>query len=244
MSCYYGLGPFLNIPLITITASKEFPTISRTVGNPLSTAFSSTHLLGKSEIKTFWNRLSNTILSMYNLYRLYVITEDQTESMREYLSPDLPSIREVEKMVALTIINTHHTIQGVRPTIPAFLEVGGIHIEEDESNFTKVRRTNKFRIYFPQFNILIFIIQCPLFKELEQWMDEGKDGVVYLSLGTEIALEIFPKQTILSIYSSFSKFAPIRFLIKATAGKKFPPGLPKNVKTLTWIPQIPVLSKF
>lgn len=73
-------------------------------------------------------------------------------------------------------------------------------------------------------------------------MDESRDGVVYFSLGTAATLESFPNETVSSIYSSFAKFAPIRFLIKTTEGKSLPPGLPKNAKTMTWIPQIAVLS--
>ena len=75
-------------------------------------------------------------------------------------------------------------------------------------------------------------------------MDESKDGLVYISFGTVVPIESLPRKRILGMYNSFSKIAPTRVLIKATKGKKLPPGLPKNVKTLTWIPQIPVLSMY
>ncbi|XP_033212471.1 uncharacterized protein LOC117170059 [Belonocnema kinseyi] len=215
LCCLYALGPFFNIPLITITASKEFPWVSELAGNPRSTAFSPMHLLGKTEINTFLDRLLNTVQSFIYTYRYYSLTEKQTEIIRKYLGPDLPSVREAEKMVALTIVNTHHSIQGIRPTTPAFIEAGGLHIEETHANFT---------------------------TELKQWMDESKDGVVYFSLGTAATLESLPKEKVSAIYSSFAKFAPIRFLIKAREGKILPPGVPKNAKTLTWIPQMAVLN--
>ena len=74
-------------------------------------------------------------------------------------------------------------------------------------------------------------------------MDKSKHGVVYFSIGTLVPVESLPMKTILAIYSSFAKLSPISVLMKISNAKKLPPGVPKNVLTLTWIPQIPVLSK-
>lgn len=74
-------------------------------------------------------------------------------------------------------------------------------------------------------------------------MDDSKAGVVYMSFGSIVFLESLPKETILALYSSFSKISPVRVIMKAKKGKKFPPGLPKNVRTMEWVPQIPLLSK-
>ena len=80
-------------------------------------------------------------------------------------------------------------------------------------------------------------------KELKQWMDESQNGVLYVSIGTIVPIETLPKETISAFYASFSKLSPLKILIKTTDGYKLPPGLPENVRTSTWIPQIPVLSK-
>ena len=73
-------------------------------------------------------------------------------------------------------------------------------------------------------------------------MDESKDGVVYIAFGTLVPIESLSNDTILAMMNSFSKIAPTRVLIKANKSK-FPVEMPKNVKSMTWIPQIPVLSK-
>ena len=80
-------------------------------------------------------------------------------------------------------------------------------------------------------------------KELKQWMDESTQGVVYFSLGSMVIVESLPKDTLLAFYAAFSKIAPTRVLMRITNTEKLPPGLPNNVKTLPWIPQVPVLSK-
>ena len=75
-------------------------------------------------------------------------------------------------------------------------------------------------------------------------MDESKSGVVYFTLGSTVLIETLPKDIILAIYLSFAKIAPVRVLMKIRDLNKLPPGLPENVKTLSWIPQIPVLSNW
>lgn len=128
------------MPVITVTPSLEFPWISRQIGNPLSTAYFSTLFMMKAEVKTFWDRLHNTVQTHVALHRFFSRTEDpHTEAMRKFLSPDMPTIREIEREVSLSIVNSHFTLQGVRPNIPAIIEVAGIHIEEDNSTLTMVR---------------------------------------------------------------------------------------------------------
>ena len=74
-------------------------------------------------------------------------------------------------------------------------------------------------------------------------MDESKHGVIYFTLGSMVLIETFPTETLLAIYASFAKIAPIRVLMKIGNKDKLPAGLPKNVLISSWIPQIPVLSK-
>lgn len=79
-------------------------------------------------------------------------------------------------------------------------------------------------------------------KELKQWMDESSHGVVYFTLGSMILIESLPKEQLLGIYAAFKKISPVRVLMKIPNSSKLPPGLPKNVKTMSWIPQQPVLG--
>lgn len=76
-----------------------------------------------------------------------------------------------------------------------------------------------------------------------KWMDEGSHGIIYISFGTVLPIESLPKETLLSIFSSFAKLAPMRILMKVTKKNKSLPEIPENVLTMKWIPQIPVLSR-
>lgn len=73
-------------------------------------------------------------------------------------------------------------------------------------------------------------------------MDESSDGVVYFTLGSMVLIETLPRDQLKELYTSFEKISPVRVLVKIVDKSKLPPGLPKNVKTLPWIPQQPVLG--
>ncbi|KAL7306834.1 hypothetical protein TKK_0000995 [Trichogramma kaykai] len=57
-----------------------------------------------------------------------------------------------------------------------------------------------------------------------------------------VLIETLPTNTLKQIYKSFEKLAPMRVLVKIVNRSNLPPGLPKNVKVLPWIPQQPVLA--
>jgi len=57
-----------------------------------------------------------------------------------------------------------------------------------------------------------------------------------------VRIETFSKEVIQQIYASFKEIAPIRILMKVTKKEDLLPGLPKNVMTQSWFPQISVLS--
>jgi glucuronosyltransferase len=75
-------------------------------------------------------------------------------------------------------------------------------------------------------------------------LNDSTDGFVFVSFGSMLRLETFPKETLLEIYSSLRKLAPIRVLMKIANETELPPGLPNNVFTLPWVPQIAVLRTF
>ena len=74
-------------------------------------------------------------------------------------------------------------------------------------------------------------------------MNESTHGFVYFSFGSMVKIESFPIEHINTFYNSLGKIAPVRVLMKIAKPDELPPGLPKNVHVLPWIPQVKVLSK-
>lgn len=74
-------------------------------------------------------------------------------------------------------------------------------------------------------------------------MNDSKNGFIYFSFGSMVKIESFPAKYIQIFYNSLGKIAPVRVLMKIAKSDELPPGLPGNVHTLSWIPQVKVLSK-
>ncbi|XP_043483368.1 UDP-glucosyltransferase 2-like [Leptopilina heterotoma] len=213
-NCFMGLGHYLNIPVIILSAQTLYPWVEDAIGNPSSAAIYPVILSSLVEINSFWDRLQNVVEELVLKYKFYHYTEKiQTNIIRKYISADLPTVSELSKSPILTLSNTYFSFNGIRPFTSSLIEVGGLHILQDDNVLT---------------------------PELQKWMDESEDGVVYFSMGTIILVESLPKKAIRAFYYIIRKLKSIRFLIRAKNVNIFPKIL-NNVKTLPWIPQIPVL---
>lgn len=80
-----------------------------------------------------------------------------------------------------------------------------------------------------------------LFQDLKKWLDESKDGLVYINFGSQLRMETYPKQILVVIFGELKKIEPIRVLVKIYKPKDLTIELPKNVKTWPWISQEKVL---
>lgn len=78
---------------------------------------------------------------------------------------------------------------------------------------------------------------------MEKWIADSKDGFVYFTFGSMVMIETFPREILNILYTSLGKIAPVGVLMKVPNPEKLPPGLPKNVYTSPWMPQITILSK-
>lgn len=72
-----------------------------------------------------WKRYLKRILS--NRFRVDWPTD---KLLRERFGQDMPSVIDLKKNTSLLMINTHYALSGVRPNVPAIVEIGGIHVKK------------------------------------------------------------------------------------------------------------------
>lgn len=211
--CYIGFGKLLNVPVVLAVSFMHMPFVDDFTGNPFSYASYASIYTEEPVIETFSDRLWNFVNSYWEMQKFYYYTSDQTEKMRKYLGLN-DDVRDIERTVSLVLVNSHHSYHGVRPNAPAVVEVGGLHVVDTEQKLS---------------------------SELKNWLDSAEHGLVYFTLGSLMAIESLPRETMLAFYASFAKIAPVKVLMKIGNTTKLPAGLPRNVMTLPWIPQIAVL---
>lgn len=49
---------------------------------------------------------------------------------KRFFGPDLPDLSDLVYKINLLLVNSHFSVNQARPTVPNFVEVGGLHINE------------------------------------------------------------------------------------------------------------------
>lgn len=142
--CYLGLGRLLNTPVAIVVSGLETFYVDNFMGNPSNFAIFPGTSLEKVVLNTFFDRVWNLILNYKDALTFYHYTSDQTNLMRKYLGWDLPDVRQLERNVTLALVNTHHSIHGIRSFAPAMVEVGGLHIQDEETPLPPVSPCKTF----------------------------------------------------------------------------------------------------
>lgn len=79
------------------------------------------------------------------------------------------------------------------------------------------------------------------FQDLKSYLDSSKNGIIYVSFGTNVKPSWFPPDKLKVFTDVFSKL-PFDILWKWDSAEL--PGRPKNVKISRWLPQSDLLRKF
>lgn len=137
-NCYFAFGRHLNVPVIGLTSSPMLPYSNDPLGNPLNTAVVPEISDGFKSYMNFWQRLKNTLVTWSMCFQSRYYTEIQSEIVRKYFGSKMPGIRELERDLALLLVNSHFTLNGVRPFTPAVVEVGGLHVRDDNTTLPMV----------------------------------------------------------------------------------------------------------
>ena len=153
-----GLGYIFNVPVVAVSSAIEYPWISYFIGNDDNLAYvANTFSVGAGEL-SFWERVNNVISNYKACNKFHKVTGDsQTESMRKYLRPDMPHIREVEKNVAVTLVNSNPILFGVKPITPSLVQIAGLRIEENDEILTPVRCNTVSYIYIFSYKVKFHI---------------------------------------------------------------------------------------
>ncbi|XP_067210641.1 UDP-glycosyltransferase UGT5-like [Linepithema humile] len=214
--CFAVIPHILNIPVIGVSSTVLYPWLYQIIAQPHNVAFVPNNCItGLTGSMNFLERLYNTVNMAYNNLLFNYLTSGQDEILKEHFGPNIPSVRELERKVALILVNSHIAVNIIQPTTPAVVDVGGLHVVDND---------------------------LTLPPALEKWMNESRDGFIYLTFGSMVMIETFPLKFLDILYSSLSKIAPVRVLMKVPRPDKLPPGLPKNIYTSPWMPQIKVLK--
>lgn len=133
-----AFGPHLNVPMIGVSSCALYPWLNDFIANPENLAFVPNNLLDFKAALNYWDRMYNVLNTIYDKMAFNFWTSVQNDMIKKHFGSHIPGVRELERSLALIIANTHYSLNGVKPTTPALIEVGGLHVQDDESKISVV----------------------------------------------------------------------------------------------------------
>ncbi|XP_069682305.1 UDP-glycosyltransferase UGT5-like isoform X1 [Periplaneta americana] len=211
--CLLGYVYTLKTPFIALSSSTMMPWAYARFGTPNNPSYIGNQFLYHASDMTFQERIINALyFVVFRWVYYYVYEKPAYEIVKNYFGESLPQLSDIAKNTSLLLVNSHFSSHHPRPLMPAIVEVGGLHLRSSGIRLT---------------------------KDLQDFLDSAEDGVIYFSLGSFVRVESMPADKRDAFVQAFSEL-PQKVLWKWE--KETLPGKPKNVKIVSWLPQMDVLE--
>ncbi|XP_028043012.1 UDP-glucuronosyltransferase 2B19-like [Bombyx mandarina] len=203
-------------PLILITTFGSSIKHNVATRNPLQLATLVNEFVEIKSPNFFKGRLWNLLFSSYEyIWWRFWFLKKQEELVEKYV-PNLPqpspSLYELQQNVSLYLMNTHFSFDPPAAYLPNFIEIGGIHLNEEVEKL-------------PQ--------------DIQRILDEASNGVVYVNFGSNIKsseLPIEKKNALINVFKSLNQTVLWKWEDDNFGNQT------ANIKTRKWLPQNEILA--
>nr|QIK00363.1 UDP-glycosyltransferase [Xylotrechus quadripes] len=198
-------------PLILLSTVGANSWVNMIAGNPSPPAYVPHMLSSYPARMTFFQRVGNVIKYMMdNVLSTFVIMSIERNMAKKYF-PDGPDLLDVYHDASIILLNSHESLNQALPLVPNMVEIGGYHVAPPKK--------------LPQ--------------DLQEFLDNAKEGVVYFSLGSNLRSKDLPPEKRDMFLKALGKLKQ-KVLWKWETDVL--PGQPANVKLGKWFPQQDILA--
>ncbi|KDR22771.1 UDP-glucuronosyltransferase 2C1, partial [Zootermopsis nevadensis] len=212
--CFLGFAHKFKAPIVQVVSFGGASWMGDWVGNPNPYSYVPDPFQNFSDQMDFWERILNTLGNTFQkVSRLLYYLPKQQAVLEKYFSnyAPLPSISDLDSSTSLILVNHHFSISYPRPLMPNIVQVGGMHVKPAKK----------------------------LPDDLQKFIDESPEGVIYFSMGSSFYSSEMPEIKIKAFAEAFSELKQ-RILWKWETDSL--PGKPQNVKIGKWFPQVDILA--
>ncbi|KAF9423652.1 hypothetical protein HW555_000978 [Spodoptera exigua] len=196
-------------PVIQVSSFGAMPGNLEAVGAPDHPILYPNIFRQKTNNITMWEKFVE-IFKYYAFNKIHKSFEEtETAAIRKVIGAKMPEVGELFKNVHMLYLNVHPVFEGIRPVPPNVVYMGGLH-----QNPVK---------------------ELP--KDLKNYLDNSKNGVIYVSFGTNVLSDQLPNK-IEDMVKVLSRL-PYDVLFKWDYDEL--PGQPKNIRVSKWLPQSDLL---
>ncbi|KAL0860384.1 hypothetical protein ABMA27_009783 [Loxostege sticticalis] len=205
-----GLSHLYKVPVIQFGSGGGLSNTLQVFGAATHPLLYPSFLRRKINNRTLWEK----VIELYDEFEYNRLLPDQevfiTEVMSRVFGPDVPKLEELRKNVDMIFLNVHSFWDFNRPVPPNVVYLGGIHQKPAKE----------------------------LPTDLQEYLDSSKNGVIYVSFGSNVDPAFFPPETIQLLVNVFSKL-PYDVLFKWNLDEL--PGRTPNIRISKWLPQSDLL---
>ncbi|XP_028153804.1 UDP-glucosyltransferase 2 [Diabrotica virgifera virgifera] len=206
-----AIAPYLGAHLVVFNNHGAGSWVNHLVGNPSLPSYAAELILGFTGQMDFKQRVINTMFSImqYGYFQIFQYPR-HSELVHKYLSKDI-DIYKVVYNSSLVLLNSHISLTKSSALVPCMRDIGGFHVQPPKK----------------------------LPEDLQKYLDDAKDGVIYFSMGSNVKSSTLPLEIRQALMKAFSKRKE-KVLWKFEDDNM--PGKPANVKIEKWLPQSDLLA--
>lgn len=215
---FLGLGQHFNASVIVTSPHGAFKWNTDSVAAPIFASYVPHTYNGYTDRMNFWQRMYNSFCFWYEDIVIPLHQVPQQQKLLEKMFPNainMPTIGELKRNVSLVLLNTHVTLGTPRPYPPNMIEIGGLHVKRDVD---------------------------PLPQNIQQFLDGATNGVVYLSLGSNVQFSKLTNERKAEILNAFNEHPNVRIVIKSEASVEIPSHKASDVLVQSWFAQDAILA--
>lgn len=213
-----GFGHYFNAPVIAVSTGPAYKWTIDLVATPNIASYVPNMFIGCTDRMNFWQRMLNSLSHLYENIAFSIKTMPVQQKYLEQIFPhvkNMPTVEELKRNVSLVLVNSHSTVGTARPYAPNMIDVGGLHIKKDLD---------------------------PLPPNVQLFLDGGENGVIFLSLGSNVKFSKISNEKKSAFINAFKEHPNVRILIKNEEEVVIPSHKSQDVLVQSWISQQSVLA--
>lgn len=150
----YAYG--ITAPVISILSGTPMPWTVERVGATDNPSYVPTITAPLSSRMSLTDRLENTLVNVALKKWFYNEIQTKERAIIEKKFGRIPDLVDLGKNVSLVLTNSYYTLTGVKPLVPALVEVGGLHLDFQKQHIPKVTYHTRFLFVVTTYLIKLF----------------------------------------------------------------------------------------